>query len=389
VNEGRTVFAQLMKFVPQREFQRCVSRYSAGHKLRRFSCWDQWLCMAFAQLTYRESLRDIESCLRAIGSKRYHMGIRGSVSRSTLAEANENRCWRVYADFAQILIAIARPLYTSDPFGVELDNTVYAFDATTIDVCLSLCPWAPFAHSRGAIKLHTLLDLRGNIPTFIAITDGRSNDVSILDQLIFEPGAFYVMDRGYLHFKRLFALAQTGAFFVTRANKNTKFRRQSSASVDRSTGVRSDQMIRLSGDTSRFTYPSKLRRVSYHDKTTAKTFSFLTNHLSLPALTIAELYQSRWNIEVFFKWIKQNLRIKAFYGCSENAIKTQIWMAVSTYVLVAIAKKKLGIEASLYSFVQLLGMTVFEKTPISNLFENSESNMDPAEHANQLNLFNL
>lgn len=378
-----------MEYVPHREFQRCVQRYRADRKLRRFSCWDQWLCMAFAQLTHRESLRDIEACLRAVPDRLYHLGIRGRVSRSTLADANQQRDWRVFADLAQVLIALTRPLYANDPLAVELDATVYAFDATTIDVCLALCPWAPFQRSRGAVKLHTLLDLRGSIPSFIAITHGRSNDVTLLDELLLEPGAFYVMDRGYLHFQRLFGVAQSGAFFVTRADKNTQFRRQYSHAIDRSLGLRSDQTIRLTGKATRHTYPAPLRRVGYWDATTDKRFIFLTNNFRLSALTVAQLYQSRWSIEVFFKWIKQHLRIQSFYGYSENAIKTQIWAAICVYVLVALAKKRLGIETSLYTFLQVIGLTLFEKTPILTGFEQARSRIPPPPAANQLNLFDI
>ena len=378
-----------MEFLPHVEFQKCVARYGADRKLRSFSCWDQWLCMAFAQLTHRESLRDIETCLRAVPSKLYHLGIRGSVARSTLADANELRNWRVYADLAQVLIAMARPLYAHDPFGAELDNTVYAFDATTIDVSLSLCPWAPFQRSRGAVKMHTLLDLHGNIPTFIDITHGRSNDVAILDQLTYEPGAFYVMDRGYLHFERLFDLHQTGAFFVTRPEKKTRYRRLRSRPVDRGSGLRMDQTIRLMGATTQYTYPEALRCVGYYDAATVRRFRFLTNNFKLPALTVAKLYQCRWNIEVFFKWIKQHLRIKTFYGNSENAIKTQIWTAVCVYLLVALAKKKLGIEVSLYSFLQVVGITVFEKSPILQVLENADRTTESDPDPNQLNLFHF
>jgi hypothetical protein len=378
-----------MEFLPHTAFQACVARYAADRKLRRFSCWDQWLCMAFAQLTHRESLRDIEACLRAVASKLYHLGIRGHVSRSTLADANEHRNWRVYADLAQVLIRIARPLYADEPFGVELDETVYALDATTNDVSISLCPWAPYARSRGAVKLHTLLDLRGSIPTFIDITHGRCDDLRVLDQLAYEPGAFYVMDRGYIHFERLFRLHQSGAFFVTRAEKKTQYRRQYSRPVDRGTGLRADQTIRLTGVTTQHTYPTALRCVRYYDAPTDKRFTFLTNNFLLPALTIAQLYQSRWNIEIFFKWIKQHLRIKTFYGNSENAVKTQIWIAIGVYVLVAIAKKVLKIDASLYSFLQVVGLTAFEKNPIIQVFENVSSQNLPQDTANQLSLFEI
>jgi hypothetical protein len=378
-----------MELLPHHEFQRCVARYAADKKLRRFSCWDQWLCMAFAQLTHRESLRDIEVCLRAMGSKLYHLGIRGAVSRSTLADANECRNWRVYADLARILIAIARPLYADEPFGVDLADTVYALDATTIDVRLSLSPWAPFQRSRGAVKMHALLDLRGSIPTFIDITHGRCNDLAILDQIAFEAGAFYVMDRGYLHFERLFRISQSGAFFVTRADKNTRYRRLYSRLVDSQTGLRADQTIRLTGKTSQHTYPAALRCVRYYDATTDKRFTFLTNNFLLPALTIAQLYQSRWNIEVFFKWIKQHLRIKSFFGNSENAIKTQLWIAVSVYVLVAIAKKTLRVETSLYTFLQVVGFIIFEKVPILQVFDDATSRYPIAHPTNQLILFEI
>lgn len=383
------VFSQLMDVVPHREFQRCVSRYGAGRHLRRFSCWDQWLCMAFAQLTHRESLRDLESCLRAVPSKLYHLGIHSQVSRSTLADANERRDWHVYADLAQVLIRIARPLYADEPFGVELANTVYALDSTTIDLCLSLCPWAPYERSRGAVKMHTLLDLRGSIPSFIYITHGRVHDVLALDQMAFEPGAIYVMDRGYVHSGRLFRIHQSGAFFVTRALRTTQMVRQHSRPVSKATGLRSDQTVLLSGVKTRHQYTDVLRRVSFHDPETGKRFVFLTNNFLLPALTIAKLYQSRWTIEVFFKWIKQHLRIKSFFGNSENAIKTQIWIAVSVYVLVAIAKKNLGVKATLYTFLQIVGLTVFEKMPIFQVFEQHESELEQLSDPNQLNLFDF
>jgi hypothetical protein len=383
------VFSQLMDFVPHGEFQKCVARYKADLHLRRFSCWDQWLCMAFAQLTHRESLRDVESCLRAVSGKLYHLGLRGEVSRSTLARANERRDWRVYADLAQSLIAMARPLYADEPFGVELDDTVYALDSTTMDLCLALCPWAPFERSRGAVKMHTLLDLRGNIPTFIDITHGRSHDVFALDRIAFEAGAFYVMDRGYLSFRRLLRIHETGAFFVTRALRTTRLGRQCSRPVSLDTGLRSDQTVLPTGVSTRDDYPVALRRVTYHDLTNGKRFIFLTNNFLLPALTIAQLYQSRWNIEVFFKWIKQHLRIKSFLGNSENAIKTQIWIAVSVYLLVAIAKKTLGVEASLYTFLQVVGLTAFEKMPILQVFQRSNSPQALLSDSNQLNLFHF
>lgn len=383
------VFSQLMDVVPHREFQRCVGRYGAGRRLRRFSCWDQWLCMAFAQLTHRESLRDLEACLRAVPSKLYHLGIHSQVSRSTLADANEKRDWRVYADLAQILIRCARPLYADEPFGIELVNTVYALDSTTIDLCLSLCPWAPYERSRGAVKMHTLLDLRGSIPSFIYITHGRVHDVQALDQMAFEPGAFYVMDRGYVDSRRLFRIHQTGAFFVTRALRTTQMARQHSRPVSKATGLHSDQTVLLSGVKTRHEYTDVLRRVSFRDPETGKRFVFLTNNFLLPALTIAKLYQNRWAIEVFFKWIKQHLQIKSFFGNSQNAIKTQIWIAVSVYVLVAIAKKNLGVKASLYTFLQVVGITVFEKMPILQVFEQHDSELEQLSNPNQLNLFNF
>lgn len=384
------VFSQLMDFVPQREFQACVARYQADWHLRRFSCWDQWLCMAFAQLTHRESLRDIESCLRAVSGKLYHLGIRGEVSRSTLADANERRDWRVYADLAKVLIAMARPLYARDPLIAELDSTVYALDSTTIDVSLSLCPWAPYERSRGAVKMHTLLDLRGSIPTFIDITHGRSHDVLALDRIAFEPGSFYVMDRGYLSFARLFRIHQSGAFFVTRALRTTRMGRQCSLPVSRETGLRSDQTVLLAGVHTQHHYPAPLRRVSYRDLESNKRFVFLSNNFLLPALTIAQLYQNRWSIEVFFKWIKQHLRIKGFVGNSLNAIKTQIWIAVSVYVLVAVAQRTLGVDASLYTFLQVVGLTAFEKVPILQVFERAVGANSQNSHdldSNQLNLF--
>lgn len=387
MNEGRPVFSQLMDHAPMHEFRRCVSAYGADYRLRTFSCWDQFLCMAFAQLTFRESLRDIEACLRAAPTRLYHLGIRGRVSRSTLADANEHRNWRVYADFAQALIRIARPLYAGESFGVALDNTVFALDSTTIDLCLSLCPWAPFQRSRGAIKLHTLLDLRGSIPTFIRITHGRISDVSTLDEIPFQTGAFYVLDRGYLHFKRLYKIQQANAYFVTRAWKNTQFARVESRPVDKSTGLRCDQTIHLTGVDTHLTYPAHLRRIRYFDTQTAKKLVFLTNHFGLEALTIAQLYRSRWRVELFFRWIKQHLRIKDFYGYSENAVRTQIWTAVAVYVLVAIVRKRLSLDVSLYTFLQVLSVSLFEKTPILQAFQNTDAESQSADPANQLDLF--
>lgn len=364
MDTGKTIFAQLMDFIPVYEFQKCIQRYNGHYKVKHFSCWNQFLCMVFAQLTYRESLRDIEACLRSAQRKLYHMGFRGNVSRNTLAHANQIRDWRIYADFAQILIGQARRLYANDSFGVELNQTAYALDSTTIDLCLSLFPWAKFRAHKGAVKLHTLLDLRGSIPSLVIITHGKVHDVNILDQLIFEPGAFYIVDRGYLDFDRLYAIHQASAFFVTRAKSNFRFRRLYSRPVDKSTGVQSDQIVILEGFYSRKAYPDKLRRIRYFDTDQNKQFVFLTNNLALSALTIAQLFRCRWQIEIFFKWIKQHLRIKAFYGTTENAVKTQIWIAITVYVLVAVIKKQLKIDLSLYTILQILSVTLFEKTPI-------------------------
>ena len=388
MNTGKTVLSQLMDFLPIKEFRRCVERYNGNHHIRSFSCWDQFLCMAFAQLSYRESLRDIESCLRSMKNKLYHMGIRGNVSRSTLADANEKRDWRIYADFAQVLIHIARELYSGDEFDVELDEIVYALDASTIDLCLSLFPWAKFRKTKSAVKLHTLLDLRGNIPAFISITDGKVHDVNILDELIPEPGSFYIMDRGYLDFKRLYTLNQFRAFYVIRSKTNTKFRRLYSCAVDKSIGLRCDQTIVLTGQDSATDYPEKLRRVKYYDAEIDKRFSFLTNNFIVPAYVIAELYKCRWQIELFFKWIKQHLRIKSFYGTSENAVKTQIWIAISVYVLVAIVKKHLKLDnMSLYTILQVLSVTLFEKTQLLQMLTESNYNKLVDSTDNQLKLF--
>lgn len=384
---GKLVFAQITEHLPLPVFRQCVERYGGHHKVKSFTCLDQFLCMTFAQLTYRESLRDIEACLRAHQNKLYHMGMRGGVSRNTLANANQVRDWRIYADFAQHLIKIARGLYVNDGFGVDLDNTVYALDSSTIDLCLSLFPWAPFRRTKAAVKMHTLLDLRGNIPTFIHISDGKLHDVNALDLLEFEPGAFYIMDRGYVDFTRLYRFTLASAFFVTRAKSNTKLRRLYSQAVDQSTGLRCDQTVVLTGVKTPRYYPEKLRRIKYYDGTTDQTFVFLTNNFTLPALTIAELYRCRWQVELFFKWIKQHLRIKAFFGTSENAVKSQIWIAVSTYVLVAILKKRLNIENSLYTLLQVLSLTLFERAPINQLLMDSDYNStDPLER-NQLTLF--
>ncbi len=364
---GKLVFAQVMEHLPLHTFRRIVARYAGERKVKSFSCLDQFLCMAFAQLTFRESLRDIEACLRAQQSKLYHLGIRSTVARNTLAHANTVRDWRIYADFAQSLISIARPLYANEPFGVDLQNTVYALDTTTIDLSLSVFPWAPFQQSKAAIRLHTLLDLRGNIPTFIHISDGKLHEVNILDQLVPEPGAFYIMDRGFHDFTRLYRLHQAGSFFVTRAKSNTRFQRRYSHRIDRSTGLICDQTIVLTGVYSPQDYQAPLRRIRFKEPTTAKTLVFLTNNFGLPALTIAELYRCRWQVELFFKWIKQHLRIKAFFGTSENAVKTQIWIAVATYVLIAIIKKRAALPHSLYQILQILSLTMFERTPLNQL----------------------
>ena len=387
MKNSRTLFSQLTDFLPQPQFRRCVARYRGNHKVQSFTCWDQLLCMAFAQLTYRESLRDIQTCLRVSERKLYRMGIRGKVSRNTLANANKTRDWRIYADFAQLLIAEARALYVDDGFGVELDNTAYALDASTIDLCMSLFPWAKFRKTKSAVKLHTLLDLRGNIPTLVIITDGKVHDVNILDQFAVEPGAVYIMDRGYLDFARLFVMNRSLAFFVTRAKKRFDFRRVYSNPVDKSTGVQCDQTILLNGYKSSKDYPEKLRRIRYFDEENQKRFVFLTNNFDLPALTIAELYRSRWQVELFFKWIKQHLRIKKFYGTSENAVKTQIWIAISVYVLVAIVKKRLGIEASLYTILQILSVSLFEETPILQALSSADYQSDEGDRGNQLMLF--
>jgi len=364
VYKGQTVFSQIMDFLPIKNFRQCVNRYNGNYRVRSFTCFDQFLCMAFAQLTYRDSLRDIECCLRAMKEKLYHMGIRGKISRSTLADANENRDWRIYSDFAQILIHQARQLYADDDFGLELQETVYALDATIIDLCLSVFPWAHFRKTKGAVKLHTLLDLKGNIPSFIAITAAKVHEVNILDELIPEAGSIYIMDRGYLDFERLYTLHQYSSFFVVRAKVNTGLRRLYSMSVDKSSGLRCDQIVVPTGFYARKNYPEKLRRVKFIDSDKEKRLILLTNQMTLPAFTITELYRCRWQVELFFKWIKQHLRIKAFYGTSENAVKTQIWIAISVYVLVAIMKKQLQIDLSLYTILQILSITLFEKMPI-------------------------
>ena len=367
MNTGKLVFAQVMAHLPLTTFRRCVARYDGEHKVKHFTCLDQYLCMAFAQLTYRESLRDIEACLGAQPVKLYHLGIRGNVTKSNLADANEGRDWRIHCEFAQALIRIARRLYADEPLAVELDSTVYALDSTTIDLCLSLFPWAPFRQTKAAIKLHTLLDLRGAIPSFIHISDGKLHDVNVLDILVLEPGAFYVMDRGYLDFERLYLLHQAGAFFVTRAKSNLKCRRIYSHPIDRSKGLICDQAIELTVFCSQRGYPERLRRVRYKDPETGKTLVFLTNHFGIPPETVCALYKSRWQVELFFKWIKQHLRIKRFFGTSENAVKSQVWIAVATYVLVAIVKKRLNLDLSLHSMLQILSVTPFEKIPLLQL----------------------
>jgi hypothetical protein len=389
MNAGRTVFSQLIAYLSHNEFQKCVARYNGDRHHRKLSCWDQYLAMGFAQLTYRESLRDIEACLRSLGGKLYHMGFRSKVPRSTLADANETHDWRIFAEFAQHLIGIARPLHATDPIGLELDHTLYALDSTTIDLCLSLFTWAKFRQHKAAVKMHTLLDLRGNIPTFIRITDGKVHDVNILDEILPEAGAFYVMDRGYIDFERLYVFTLCSAFFVVRTKENVLLERRYSHPVDKSTGVRSDQTVILTAIESTKVYPDAMRRVSFYDVETDKRLKFLTNNFVLPALTIAQIYKSRWQVELFFKWIKQHLRIKAFFGTSENAVKTQIWIAVSVYVLVAIVRKRLGLKASLYQILQILSLTLFEKVPILQALQPSDSQNESAENCTQLILFDF
>jgi hypothetical protein len=386
---GRIVFAQLIDHIPTYEFTKCVERYGGDHKFRGFSCLDQFLCLAFAQLTYRESLRDIEACLRSVDSKLYHMGIRGRVSRSTLADANEAHDWRIFSDFAQVLINIARPMYASEPLGFDLDNTVYALDSTTIDLCLSVFPWARFRARKAAVKLHTLLDLRGPIPTFIEVSDGKVHDVNILDSIVPEADSFYVMDRAYVDFARLHVFHRSGAFFVTRTKKGILLRRRYSRPVDTGTGLRSDHTIVLAAAASRKKYPDPLRRVRFFDEKRQRHLTFLTNNFDLPAITICHLYKSRWQVELFFKWIKQHLRIKAFYGYTENAVKTQVWIAVSVYVLVAIFKKRLGVEASLHEILQVLSLNLFEKVPVLQALGRVGSQEQSEAISNQLNLLDL
>jgi Domain of unknown function (DUF4372)/Transposase DDE domain len=389
MNCGRTMFAQVMDFLPLDEFRRCVERYRGDYKVQSFSCWDQFLCLAFAQLTGRESLRDIEACLRSQRAKLYHMGFRGRISRNTLAHANETRNWRIFADFARGLIAQARQMYRHEPFSVELDETVYALDSTTIDLCLSLFPWAQFRRHKSAIKVHTLLDLRGSIPTNVYVTSGAVHDVRILDQLLPEAGAFYLLDRGYLDFARLYMLKQSCAFFITRAKHNTQFWRRDWRPVRRSSGVRSDQTIQLTGPRTAQLYPDPLRRIHYFDAEKDLRLIFLTNNFQLPALTIADLYRARWSVELFFRWIKQHLHIKSFFGTSENAVKTQIWVAVTVYVLVAIVKKQSQLEMSLYKILQILSITLFEKTPLLSGLSQVADNFEDPDPRTQLNLFHL
>ena len=389
MHSGKLVFAQLMEFFPRHDFDKCVRRYRGNIRTRDFSCRDQFLAMAFAQLTYRESLRDIETCLRSVQPKLYHMGFRGRIARSTIADANRKRDWRIYADFAQTLIGRARKLYLNEPFGVDLEGAAYALDSTTIDLCLSLFPWATFRRRKGAVKLHTLLDLRGNIPCFLRISHGKMHDVNILDELPIEPGAFYIMDKAYIDYARLYRLHQQAAFFLTRAKKNLDAKRRESRIVDKTTGLRSDQTIVLAGVKSSQSYPEALRRIHYYDIETGKRFVFLTNNFVLPALTIAQLYKCRWQIELFFKWIKQHLRIKAFYGTSPNAVRTQIWIAISVYVLVAIVKKELKIERSLSEILQILSVNPFEKTPVLQLLTNPTNSFPDTPFPKQLTLFDF
>jgi transposase len=389
VLDGHFVFSQLIDFLPRREFNACVAKHGGQKRPRGFSCRDHFLCLAFAQLTYRESLRDITTCLRALGKKLYHAGFRGKISRSTLADANRAHDWKIFADFAQVLIGRARKLYRNESLAVELEATVYALDSTTIDLCLSLFPWAKFRRRKGAIKLHTLLDLRGSIPCFIHISTGKMHDVNVLDQLLLEAGAFYVMDRGYVDFARLHRFTLASAFFVTRAKRNLDFTRQTARKVDKTTGLRCDQSINLAGVKSSQEYPPCLRRIVYYDVEHHRRLVFLTNNFALPALTIARLYKSRWQVELFFKWIKQHLRIKAFYGTSDNAVKVQVWVAISVYVLVAIVKKELKLKRSLYEILQILSLTLFEKSPIFDVLSHENTHISTSTSPNQLTLFDF
>jgi hypothetical protein len=386
---GKTVFAQLMDLIPVYEFRRCVDRYRGNYKVSTFSCWDQFLCMAFAQLTYRESLRDIETCLHALGPRLYHAGVQGHVARSTLADANETRDFRIYADLAQVLMATARSLYADEDLGVELEQTVYALDSTTIDLCVSLFPWARYRAQNAAVKMHTLLDLQGNIPAFIDVTPAKIHEIHTLDILLPEPGSIYILDRGYLDFERLYRLQRGLAFFIIRSRKDFRFLRLVSHPVDKGTGLRCDQTIRLRSFYPAKLYPEPLRRIRYHDAETEKSLVFLTNHFDLPTLTIAQLYKCRWQVELFFKWVKQHLRIKKFYGLSTNAVKTQIWIAICVYVLLAILRKQLGLDVSLYTISQILSLTLFEKMPLLKAFQQISGTSELGQSCNQLNLFNL
>ncbi|MFZ0581242.1 MAG: IS4 family transposase [Candidatus Acidiferrales bacterium] len=389
MNSGKTVFAQLMDFIPTYEFRRCVARYRGQYRVRSFSCWDQFLAMAFAQLTYRESLRDIETCLRALGGKLYHVGIRGQVSRSTLADANESRDWRIFADLARVLIAMARPLYAGEPLAVELEETAYALDCTTIDLCLSLFPWARYRRLNAAVKMHTLLDLRGSIPVGIDIKPAKIHEIRVFDQLLPEPGAFYLLDRGYLDFARLYHLTQCLAFFIIRARKDFRFRCVTSRAVDKSTGLRCDQTIRLESFYTLKGYPEALRRIRYCDQENARQLIFLTNNFSLPTLSIPQLYKCRWQVELFFKWIKQHLRIKAFYGLSENAVKTQIWTAIAIYVLAAIVRKRLRLDLELHAMLQILSVSLFEKIPLLQVLTQNAATSESPDAAKQLQMFSF
>ena len=389
MNKGQTIFSQVMDFVPTHEFKQCVKRYHGSHKVQNFSCWDHFLCMAFAQFTYRESLRDIEHCLNAHRSKLFNLGFRGNVTRSTLSYANNTRDWRIYADFASVLIEIAKDLYRDEQFAVDISETVYALDSTTIDLCLSVFPWAAFRKTKAAIKLHTLLDLRGNIPSILGISKGKMHDVNILDILLVEPGALYLIDRGYIDYARLHNLAKSCAYFITRSKSNMQFDRLVSQDVDKTCGILCDQIIRLSGFYSSQHYPDRLRRIKYHDTETDKTLVFITNNFLLASPIIARLFKCRWEVELFFKWIKQHLRIKSFYGTSENAVKTQIWIALSVYLIVAIIKKRLKIEASLYTILQILSVSLFEKTHVLQALSNIPPDFEEYQSPNQLNLFDL
>lgn len=385
--KGKLVFAQLTEHLPLHIFRSCVDRYNGNHYVKSFTCMDQYLTMFFAQLTFREGLRDIEACLRAQENKLYHMGIRGKISRSTLADANEDRDWRIYAEFAQELICIARPLYVDTDLGLDLDNTIYALDSSTIDLCMSVFPWALFRKRKSAVKLHTLLDLKGNIPSFIHISNGKMHDVRVLDLIIPEAGSFYIMDRAYVDFERLYTLNLAGAFFVTRTKSNTKYKRRYSNPCDKTIGIMCDQIVVLTGVNSAKDYPQPLRRVRYHDENTGKTLDFLTNNFTIPAKTVADLYKNRWQVELFFKWIKQNLRIKAFFGTTENAVKTQIWIAISVYVLIAIIKKRLQIPSEIYTILQILSLTLFEKMPIDQVLNLAKYKDDERVEDKQLDLF--